>query len=118
MDRPACDIVSMLKDPGCLWQAEAGGQSGSWQRWEQVKLLRAEWSRPKTVPALFSRVLYISNLKPVRAPDFSSNVPVLRHAWLHPFGPGCWTDNFATKATTKNGRKGASWFREWTHVRA
>ena len=53
-------------------QNDAGGQgSGSWQRWEQVKLLRAEWSRPKTVHQLFSRVLYISNLKPVSSSQHS-----------------------------------------------
>ena len=32
------------------------------QRWEPVKLLRAEWAHPRSVPALYSRVLYITNL--------------------------------------------------------
>ncbi|KAK9788864.1 hypothetical protein WJX73_005048 [Symbiochloris irregularis] len=44
--------------------ADQPEQRMPFQRWEQVKLLRAEWSRPKTVQSLFSRVLYISNLKP------------------------------------------------------
>ena len=34
-------------------------------RWQQVKLQRAEWSRPHTVFALFGRVLYVSNLPQV-----------------------------------------------------
>ena len=35
-------------------------------RWQQVKLQRAEWTRPHTVFALFGRVLYVSNLPQVR----------------------------------------------------
>lgn len=36
------------------------------ERWDQVKLIRSEWSRPTSAEKLYSRVLYISNLK-VRA---------------------------------------------------
>ena len=34
-------------------------------RWQQIKLLRAEWAHPRTIPGLYSRVLYITNLMPV-----------------------------------------------------
>lgn len=34
-------------------------------RWQQIKLLRAEWAHPRTVAGLYSRVLYITNLTPV-----------------------------------------------------
>ena len=34
-------------------------------RWQQIKLLRAEWAHPRTIPGLYSRVLYITNLTPV-----------------------------------------------------
>ena len=55
----------------CQDVQEAGGAGdgkgpSSWPRWEQVKLQRAEWAMPRTVPSHFSRVLYLSNLKPVR----------------------------------------------------
>lgn len=59
------DVLCLLDDT-CPCNQQGEGGSGQWgQRWEQVKLLRAEWTRPKTVQQLFSRVLYISNLKPV-----------------------------------------------------
>lgn len=34
-------------------------------RWQQIKLLRAEWAHPRAVPGLYSTVLYITNLAPV-----------------------------------------------------
>jgi hypothetical protein len=64
----------------CAAQLCPGGQEASaagegkpgapavWARWEQVKLQRAEWALPRTVPGHYSRVLYLSNLKPARAP--------------------------------------------------
>ena len=55
----------------------AGGQ-----RWEPVKLLRAEWAHPRSVPALYSRVLYITNLPLVGAPigilAFASSIALLQ----------------------------------------
>jgi len=48
---------------------KAGGQA-AYARWEQVKLQRAEWALPRSVPGHFSRILYLANLKPVRAASF------------------------------------------------
>ncbi|KAL3159657.1 hypothetical protein ABBQ38_010066 [Trebouxia sp. C0009 RCD-2024] len=50
-------------------------------RWQQIKLLRAEWAHPRTIPGLYSRVLYITNL----TPGFS-DISALRQLF-EKFGP-------------------------------
>ena len=46
----------------CLWLQDRRGPGN---RWQQIKLQRAEWTRPRSTHALFGRVLYVSNLPPV-----------------------------------------------------
>ncbi|DBB09979.1 hypothetical protein WJX82_004569 [Trebouxia sp. C0006] len=50
-------------------------------RWQQIKLLRAEWAHPRNIPGLYSRVLYITNL----TPGFS-DISALRQLF-EKFGP-------------------------------
>lgn len=45
-------------------------------RWQQIKLLRAEWAHPRTIPGLYSRVLYITNLTPVSKPFLLLAMPL------------------------------------------
>ena len=47
--------------------AVAQGRRGPGDRWQQIKLQRAEWTRPRSLQALFGRVLYVSNLPQVAA---------------------------------------------------
>ncbi|KAK9845951.1 hypothetical protein WJX81_006763 [Elliptochloris bilobata] len=67
--KAAVDMIENEMRPDSKKAKEAGATGegkgpGAWARWEQVKLQRAEWTMPRTVPGHFSRVLYLSNLKP------------------------------------------------------
>jgi hypothetical protein len=50
--------VKPAKEEGAAKLAADGGS-------QQAKQTRAEWCSPKSVPSLFSRVLYVANLKAV-----------------------------------------------------
>ena len=61
LEQPDLTVALLLQEPAQESENKPGGQ-----RWEPVKLLRAEWAHPRSVPALYSRVLYITNLPHVR----------------------------------------------------
>eukprot|EP00884_Botryococcus_braunii_P009470 jgi/Botrbrau1/18524/Bobra.0652s0001.1 len=60
--KSALDALSQSMRPDAQKRQE--GKTGEKQeRWEQIKLIRSEWTRPTNAIQLFSKVLYISNLK-------------------------------------------------------
>ena len=64
-------------------------------RWQQIKLLRAEWAHPRALPDLYSTVLYITNLAPVSFLSHSvwTEMRVTLFHWhqaLFAINGGCW----------------------------
>ncbi len=67
-----CGTFTFAPLPLHLWVQE-GLTIQANGRWQQIKLLRAEWAHPRTIPGLYSRVLYITNLTPVsQIPSYCS----------------------------------------------
>ena len=56
---------------------------GPGNRWQQIKLQRAEWTRPRSTQALFGRVLYVSNLPPVSCRPSLRMLAIVDGPWLN-----------------------------------
>lgn len=64
---PAADALTEPQPAAKAAAAPAAKPALAAQRAQsQVKLLQVEWAQPRSVPPLFSRILYVGNLKPVR----------------------------------------------------